>query len=201
MNYRLADNKGQFNTPGVLLTDAVMFALGGSHLELGPHMLCKEYFPNNNLTMSEELKQAIVHYYDFLTAYQNVLRDEGTLNTSVDLESADGKFTVSQWPPQTETLCVIARNLKDKDIIHLLNFSQANSDEWRDDDGTMPEPILTENPKFSFRPSRPVKGIWMASPDFAGGALCPIGFKTNGDRLEMKLPSLKYWDMLIIEYK
>ena len=39
MNYWLAENVGEFNTPGVLLTDAVMFALGGSHLELGPHML------------------------------------------------------------------------------------------------------------------------------------------------------------------
>lgn len=60
MNYTKADNPGEFNTPGVLLTDAVMFALGGSHLELGDHMLCKEYFPNNNLTMSQELRDAIV---------------------------------------------------------------------------------------------------------------------------------------------
>lgn len=71
MNYNKADNRGEFNTPGILLTDAVMFALGGSHLELGgDHMLCKEYFPNENLTMSEELKTAMVRYYDFLTSYQ-----------------------------------------------------------------------------------------------------------------------------------
>ena len=30
MNYNKADNRGEFNTPGILLTDAVMFALGGS---------------------------------------------------------------------------------------------------------------------------------------------------------------------------
>ena len=35
MNYDLADNQGYFNTPGVLMTDAVIFANGGSHLELG----------------------------------------------------------------------------------------------------------------------------------------------------------------------
>lgn len=76
MNYNKADHRGEFNTAGILLTDAVMFALGGSHLELGgDHMLCKEYFPNDNLTMSEELKTAMVHYYDFLTSYQNLLRD------------------------------------------------------------------------------------------------------------------------------
>lgn len=43
MNYN--KESGTFNTPGVLLTDAVMFAIGASHLELGDHMLHKEYFP------------------------------------------------------------------------------------------------------------------------------------------------------------
>ena len=60
MNYDLANNMGTFNTPGVLLTNAVIFALGGSHLELGEHMLCKEYFPNSNLGMSSELQEAMV---------------------------------------------------------------------------------------------------------------------------------------------
>ena len=45
MNYNKADNRGEFNTPGILLTDAVMFALGGSHLELGgDHMCAKSTF-------------------------------------------------------------------------------------------------------------------------------------------------------------
>ena len=35
MNYHLSDAPGEFNTPGILLTDAVIFASGGSHLELG----------------------------------------------------------------------------------------------------------------------------------------------------------------------
>ncbi len=77
MDYNLASSKGYFNTPGVLLTDAVIFSFGGAHLEMGDHMLCKEYFPNSNLQMKPELQAAIVHYYDFLTAYQNLLRDGG----------------------------------------------------------------------------------------------------------------------------
>ena len=42
---------------------------------------------------------------------------------------------------------------------------------------------------------------WMASPDYAGGAVIPIAFKVNGNRLEFTLPSLKYWNMLVVEYK
>jgi len=67
MNYE--KGSGEFNIPGILLTDAVMFALGGSHLELGgDHMLCSEYFPNTRLQMSDALKTAVVRYYDFMTA-------------------------------------------------------------------------------------------------------------------------------------
>lgn len=201
MNYWLAENVGEFNAPGVLLTDAVMFALGGSHLELGPHMLCKEYFPNDNLKMTEALKKDIIHYYDFMTAYQNVLRDGGSLTTNVDIASVDGKFEVQSWPPVKGKLCTIGRSLENKDVIHLLNLSQADSDEWRDDYGTMPEPNTIENPSFSICPSRSVKGLWMASPDYAGGAVIPIAFKVNGNRLEFTLPSLKYWNMLVVEYK
>ncbi|MCF8346867.1 MAG: glycoside hydrolase family 66 protein, partial [Bacteroidales bacterium] len=78
VNYDLANNKGYFNTASVLMTDAVIFAFGGSHLELGEHMLGKEYFPNDNLDMKADLIQALVRYYDFMTAYQNLLRDGGS---------------------------------------------------------------------------------------------------------------------------
>jgi dextranase len=74
MNYDLASGQGFFNTPGVLLTNAVILSFGGSHLELGEHMLGKEYFPNNNLQMRGDLRDAMVAYYDFQTAYQNLLR-------------------------------------------------------------------------------------------------------------------------------
>lgn len=50
INYDKADRAWEYadqnvNTPGALLTDAVMFAIGGSHLEMGDHMLTREYFP------------------------------------------------------------------------------------------------------------------------------------------------------------
>ena len=79
MNYdKAGSSTGEFNTPGVLLTDAVIFALGGSHLELGDHMLCREYFPSTALQMNDVLKTAMIRYYDFMTAYQNLLRDKDT---------------------------------------------------------------------------------------------------------------------------
>ncbi len=49
INYDKADNGGSgdkmVNTPGVLLTRCSDRCLGGSHLEIGSHMLTREYFP------------------------------------------------------------------------------------------------------------------------------------------------------------
>ncbi|MEJ2635771.1 MAG: glycoside hydrolase family 66 protein [Calditrichia bacterium] len=66
INHDLSGSPGQFNSPAVLLADAVIFAAGGAHLELGEHMLGSEYFPNSNLSMSQDLQTALIRYYDFL---------------------------------------------------------------------------------------------------------------------------------------
>ncbi|BDW75463.1 hypothetical protein BFINE_12580 [Bacteroides finegoldii DSM 17565] len=71
--------------------------MGGAHLELGEHMLTTEYFPNSSLAMKGELKKAMVTYYDFITGYENLLRDGGEFY-GVTASSTDGKMTVNQWP-------------------------------------------------------------------------------------------------------
>lgn len=199
MNYNRADNKGEFNTPGVLLTDAVMFALGGSHLELGgDHMLCKEYFPNDNLTMSAELKQAMVHYYDFLTAYQNLLRDGGTEN-KVDMKSPDGSMKLAAWPPKQGSVTTYAKQVGGKQVVHLLNFSQATSLSWRDLDGTMPEPQLISGAQLQMTIPAQVNKLWVASPDMHGGGLQELPFTQENGVLTFTLPALKYWAMIVAE--
>lgn len=197
MNYTKADIQGEFNTPGVLLTDAVMFALGGSHLELGDHMLCKEYFPNSNLTMSNNLKKAIVHYYDFMTAYQNLLRGGGK---EIEPEvSSTANVTVAAWPPVLGQITSFARQVGDKKVIHLLNFMDADNLSWRDMKGTMPEPRLIEGLPLRIKISTKVNKIWVATPDALGGAIQELPFKQNGREITCTLPSLKYWTMLVIE--
>ena len=199
MNYNKADNRGEFNTPGILLTDAVMFALGGSHLELGgDHMLCKEYFPNENLTMSEELKTAMVRYYDFLTSYQNLLRDGGTEN-SVSMNCTNGAMRLNSWPPQQGSVTTYAKQVGGKQVIHLLNFSQANSLSWRDVDGTMPEPALITKAALQMNLSAKVNKLWVASPDVHGGALQELAFTQENGVVSFTLPSLKYWTMIVAE--
>jgi cycloisomaltooligosaccharide glucanotransferase len=176
-----------------------MFALGGSHLELGgDHMLCKEYFPNENLTMSEELKTAMVHYYDFLTSYQNLLRDGGTEN-SITMNCTNGEMRLNVWPPQQGSVTTYAKQVGNRQVIHLLNFSQANSLSWRDVDGTMPEPTLITKAALQMNLPAKVNKLWVASPDVHGGALQELAFTQENGVVSFTLPSLKYWTMIVAE--
>ncbi|HSN10258.1 MAG TPA: glycoside hydrolase family 66 protein, partial [Hanamia sp.] len=184
---------------GVLLTDAVIFAFGGAHLEMGDHMLCKEYFPNDNLQMKPDLKQAMVHYYDFLTAYENLLRDGGSFNTP-DMISADGKTTINNWPPQNGSISVIGKDLGTCQVIHLINFANASSFDWRDTNGNQTTPNLFTNISYILTTSKPVKKLWMASPDIDGGVLHEISFTQSANAVSFTLSSLQYWDMVVAEY-
>ena len=202
MNYDKANNPGSFNTPGILLTDAVMFALGGSHLEMGEHMLCKEYFPNSNLGMTEELENSIITYYDFMTAYQNLLRDGGKFN-SITVTSADGSVNIKDWEPATGSIITLGKEFDERQVIHFLNFINANSTSWRDLDGSMPEPSVVGNFTVTIQlPSgKNVGSAWIASPDTDYGASRALAFSQNGTELSITIPSLEYWSMLVLEYE
>jgi dextranase len=199
MDYNIADAPGYFNTPGVLMTDAVIFAFGGDHLELGEHMLGKEYFPNNNLQMRGDLRDALVHYYDFMVAYENLLRDGGSLN-SPSVACTDGKVTVSAWPPQLGSVAVTGRNLGNTQVIHLLNYAGASNLAWRDANGTQTAPQASSNVKLSFQTSKTVKKVWVASPDYLDGTPQMLDFTQTGAGITFTLPSLQYWDMVVVEY-
>jgi dextranase len=199
MNYNVAKSKGFFNTPGVLLADAVIFAFGGSHLEMGDHMLCNEYFPNANLQMKPDLQQAIIPYYDFLSGYENLLRDGGSFNTP-DITSSDGKTTLNNWPPQSGGISVVGKDMGNREVIHLINFANASSFDWRDTNGSQAIPRTFQNISYILTTTKPVSKLWMASPDINGGALEQIPFTQSGNSISFTLPSLQYWDMVVAEY-
>lgn len=200
MNYAKSSNRGFINAPGILLTNAVIFSFGGSHLELGEHYLANEYFPNSNLQMKSETQQALVNYYDFLVAYQNLLRDGGTF-ASINVESADGAaLSFENWPASQGSVAVLGKKFADREVIYLMNFSEANSMEWRDTNGTQKEPTTRLNVQVKIAASSTVKKAWFASPDYNGGVAQSLQFSQSGSDVTLTLPSLKYWDMIVLEY-
>lgn len=203
MNYDKAGRTtGEFNTPGILLADAVMFALGGSHLELGDHMLCREYFPSTALEMSDALRTAMVRYYDFMTGYQNLLRGKSTqaeVSAALSCTDKSRNLSLNTWPPQKSAVTTYARNVDGKQVIHLLNFLSADNLSWRDLNGTMPEPRLVSDVPLKLNVSGKVNKVWVATPDFHAGASQELAFTQKDGAITFTLPFLKYWTMIVIE--
>lgn len=207
MNYDFGKiGRSYFNTPGVLMANAAIHAWGGAHLELGEHMLCNEYFPNSNLTMNGELKKSMITFYDFITAYENLLRDGGNAWTGVDAVSLTGEINFNQWPPQKGNVATVGKNLDDgkTSVVHLLNYTNAIHLDWCDTNADQKEQDLIENKEIELSidgRSGTIKSVWCASPDFDFGVARTLEFTQNSDKIKLTLPALKYWTMIVVEYE
>ena len=201
MNYKLGgEGRGYFNTPGVLMANAAIHAWGGAHLELGEHMLTTEYFPNSNLSMKGELKKAMVTYYDFITGYENLLRDGGEFYGAT-VSSMDGKMTINQWPPVRNQIATVGKRFDNRDVIHFLNYTNAVHLDWCDSNGTQAVPSLIESAQTKITVKGTVKSVWVASPDASFGVSRKLDFTQEGNEIKVTLPSLSYWTMLVVEYE
>ena len=198
VNKAQSSQPGVFNPPAVLLTDAVIFAAGGAHLELGEHMLANEYFPNDNLRMPSELQEKLVAYYDFLVAYQNLLRDGGEFTGDYLQSNGDIKF---RNIARRGSVWSFVKQFENRQVFHLINFVNAISMDWRDDTGAQPEPESLENLDVSFAASKEIKSLWLASPDRNGGMPEALTFEKRGESIHFTIPALYYWDMIVAEYE
>lgn len=202
INYDKADKGGSgdylVNTPGALLTDAVMFAIGGSHIEMGDHMLTREYFPAKPLAMTDELKQRLIHYYDFQTAYQNILRGIDSKAAFTPTISSS-THNINAWPPQGRKITAFAKKVDNMIAVHLLNFSNTDDLSWRDLKGTRPAPVTQTNVQITYTTSRHITNVWTATPDKNGGVPMKLPFTQDGNNVSVTVPSLEYWTMLVFE--
>ncbi|MFC5530512.1 glycoside hydrolase family 66 protein [Cohnella yongneupensis] len=200
MNYGKADRPGEFNAPSVLLANAVIFASGGSHIELGDTgMLGKEYFPNDNLKMTEELEQSLMDYYHFLVAYENLLRDgvTGTDNGVI----IDGTRAFAK--PLPGSVWTFSRKKQGYEIVHLVNLTGNTKILWRDDLGeyVKPDPLLGS--KVKYYTDMNVGNVYWASPDLKHGTSGQLAFERGSDEqgayVAFTVPELLYWDMVYME--
>lgn len=190
---------GNFNTPGVLMTDAVIAAVGGSHLEMGDHMLNSEYFPNDKLSMSETLKRKLVAYYDFQVAYENLLRGSASTHDFTPEVSISSGQAVSAWPPKANTITTFGKREGNSEVIHFLNFLNTDDLSWRDKTGTRPAPQVQTDVAVSVKASRQVRKVWVASPDFNGGVAQDVPFTQNDGVVSFTIPTVEYWTMAVLE--
>lgn len=191
-----------FNPPSVLLADATIFASGASHIELGDgfRMLSSEYFPaDSTVPVSEQLRAQLRVYYDFLTAYENILRD-GVRSSRT--RAAVQNYTSSPYGIPN-TVWAMTREKDGRTIVHLINLLGSEDPHWRDAEADRPDAPLLKNVNVKIYTERRVSSLSWATPDSDGGRLHPLKFKSGtegGERyIDAVIPSLQYWDMLVLQ--
>lgn len=191
---------GFLNTAGVLYEDASIFASGGSHIELGDvdHMLDQPNYLNENLLMQAPLQKGMVNYYNFLTAYENLLRDGVTDNNNV-ISLPGGPATSTNGT--AGTVWTFARSKTGTDVLHLINMLNLTSSDWMDTNANKVAPTVQTNvvTKYYYGTGTPTS-VSLASPDINGGASQSLSFTTGTDAggayVQFTVPSLNYWDMV-----
>jgi GH15 family glucan-1,4-alpha-glucosidase len=200
-----ASDPSFFNTPGVLYDDATIFASGADHIELGDvdHLLSEPDYVSAGLLMSAGLQQSMVSYYNFLTAYENLLRDGLTDNSNV-IDLTGGLSTSTNGTPGT--VWTFARSKTGTDVLHFINMLNLSSSAWMDTNGTQPAPTVKTNVavKYYYTSSTNPSSVYVASPDINGGTAQSLTFSTGtdggGKYVTFTLPSLDYWDMAWVNF-
>ena len=189
-----------FNAPAVMLMDSVVFASGGARIELGNGngMLSNEYFPGDaRKRMDDDLRSAVQRMYDFIVAYENLLRDG---QKPVEKKALIDHVTVSD-NGRYDTVWHFSKADDRYEIHHFINLIGTDSD-WRDTSQAKKAPETRENLKVKIYTGFPVHEVCMASPDTDDLTVHTLPFETGSDPegayISFILPQLVYWDMVFL---
>jgi dextranase len=185
----------------VRLIDAIIFASGGYHIELGEPgmMLADPYFPDYG-RMSDGLRDIVRRTYDFAVRYENVLsvgtRDATTAYAGrVTVEGVDVTADGSGdgvWP--------IVRESDHATVVSLINLVGIQSLEW---DRALPaDPPVQKDLLVQLHTDRPVRRVWWATPDGGRPTARPLAFAAGRDEagpyVSFQVPALKVWDLIVL---
>ncbi len=181
----------------VRLADAVIFANGAFHVEIGElnGMLSDPYFPKHQL-MSLRLQNTMRDYYDFVVRYEEVLND-GVRETDINV-SLRGIPTADYGKPNT--VWVIARERLGYTMINLVNLIGVSAS-WKDDQGAPPSVLTDITIELSSVSPRSIECIHLASPDFKQGRAVLLDFERTTNSMKFMIPRLDYWDLIVVKTK
>lgn len=184
------------------LANALIFASGGYHLELGEPgaMLADPYFPLFG-QMDAAAQATTRAYYDFLVRYENVLALGAT-----DAPDRAATLTIDGVTTNTrrsrDRVAVIARRSEGRDTFSLVNLMGIGGELWDEPLPNGPTPLRELS--VSIRVDAPVARVWAASPD-GNPQATPLAFTerqdADGGVTAFTLPALDTWTMIVVEYE
>lgn len=216
----------KFNDNAILLRDASIFAGGGTSMELsdGGHQLYSEYYPDsrkqNRVSMTKELGDPdtgkLRDYYDFSTAYENILRDPALAKNHNKVEIWNGSKVgdgqnLSVGDSQVGKIMTLTRSghsgLSDLETINLVNMVGVKNINWQvnnalDNNNKQIETQKNLHVKYYPDENRNIENVWVSSPDSNyKSANQNLDFETKTDSsgkkyIEFSVPSLQVWDLI-----
>ena len=194
---------GRFDEPAVRLEDAVLFASGVTHIEIGDDLagIPHEYYPNRSKSIPPALQRALRRNYTFAAAYENLLfaPEVAPVDPATKpLELLSGQRLDNHG---AGVIHPIFRHAPDAEIVHLVNLIGVNDDLWRN---AAPPPETQTDVRIRHRlpAESQATAVYVASPDLQGGLPLAIPFTSAEDTtspyVEATIPRLEYWDMVVI---
>lgn len=187
----------------VRLVDAVIFASGGGHIELGESggMLSDPYFPKYKI-MSSELSETIRRYYDFAIRYQEVIGPRALDVTSKYFNRIKVNGSIPSPSLLTDIVWPIVRKNGPFTAINLINLSGIKSPEWARKIISAPTNLRQVEIRI-IGVDHKISHVWLASPDSSTLSLQSIEFTQyygdGGGLLLLTVPYLEYWDLIIFD--
>lgn len=189
-----------FNMAAELLTDAAVYAAGGSRIELGDghQMLSSEYFPSKNLYMNGLHQEKQLALQNFIVAYENILRD--------GLEDDDKQITVGELPV-SKTGCpnmiwAYSKSSETCQSVQLINLLGVSSNDWRAAEGIKETPIHQQNLPLKLYSDTVFRSGWFITPDQLQSPQklsIEYGTDNKGNYAAVRVPSLEYWSVVYFE--
>jgi len=191
--------------PTILLLDATIFANQGFHIELGEGngILIDPYFPKY-ATLSEDAEKALKIYYECITRYEAYIYDKDIQRLSE--ENVNISIYKSSGIPKLENILVIpySKQINGKEqakIIHLVNFIGIPTMSWK---ALQQEPKNIANIPIEVKISREsiknIEGVYFITPDRGNSDPILLNYVISDFGIKFTIPSLKYWDIIIIKF-
>jgi len=183
--------------PTVLLLDALIFANQGFRIELGEgnRYLVDPYFPKCR-ELPKPLENKLQNYYDVITRYEEYIYapDVSRIYGS-GIKILNKNYS---YIPKPDTIQIIPYLKGQKAvIIHLINFRGISEMKWK---SVQPEPVEERNiilvvPRSIIHTDSLTVHLVEADKSHEPKKL---SYKVNGELVEINVPSLKYWDIIIL---
>lgn len=193
-----------------LMTMAVIFASGGSHLLLGGYsgILDDPYYPNYRKIEDKKFIEEIRRYYDFLVRYEELIYDLNIVdNTMTHTDGINSEYVFEggsfSSKPKENSIWTLIKEKPGYKIINLVNFTGIDNMNWNQLKVSRPKETKNINVKGLI--AEKIEGVYYISPDNKSLEAKELEYEYvyhgQGQAISFIIPEIKIWTMVYIKVK